>query len=161
MLCALLMQSAVAQPIVTTTYGLNVGLGVETREIELDPGIEVKWLKTVMQEFYPSTKEYEADVKTLLNSPPICLETDTYCRTAKSSERGIDLGGIVWKKTETLPSTTRRPHEDPRVVENWDRQRRIQQGQLVIKELITGESFAEQLRRWSNPSEPMVVGGDQ
>ena len=147
LLCALLMQSATAQQTVTTTYGFDVEIPKTT--------IELKWLKTETKEFYPSKKEYEADVETLLKSPPLCLDTDTYCLTTKSSERGINLG-IAWKERKTLPSTMQRPHEDPKVVENWERQRRIQEGLPIIESLTAGE-FA----RWFNPSEPMGVGGNQ
>ena len=70
----------------------------------------------------------------------MCLDTDTYCRTTKSSELGINAG-IVWEREEILPSTMQRPHEDPRVVENWERQRRIQEGLQIMEGLTTGGSF--------------------
>ena len=84
LLCAVLMQGAVAQQTVTTTYGLDVEIPNTT--------IELKWLKTETKEFYPNQNEYEADVETLLKSPPMCLDTGTYCRTTESSEREINLG---------------------------------------------------------------------
>ena len=129
LLCAVLMQSAAAQQAVTITYGLDIEIP--------DTKIELKWLEKETRDFYPSQKEYETEVETLLKSPPMCLETDTYCRTTKSIERGIKAG-VVWQRGETLPSTMQRPHEDPRVVENWERQRRLQQGLQIIEELTTG-----------------------
>ena len=107
LLFVLFMQSATAQQTVTVTKGID--LEVPTTDIGL------KWQQKETTEFYPNKEKYEAEVESLLENP-MCLDSNTYVRTTRSSECEINLG-VVWKKEETQPSIILRPHEDQRVLE--------------------------------------------
>ena len=102
--------------------------------------VRIKWLQTDRIDYFPSMKQYESKVKELLNSEPMCLDTKVYCRVTEMNELGID-GSFVFKKTMILPSTVQRPHEDPRVVEHWERQDEIRGGLEIVNGLITRGSL--------------------
>lgn len=105
-----------------------------------DTEITLQWLDSEKREYYPNKEEYELNVDNLLNSSPMCLDTEIYCRITRMKEYGLD-GHFVLKKTEILPSTIQRPHEDPRVVEHWERQETIHGGLEIINGLVTGGSL--------------------
>lgn len=108
---ALLMQSAVAQE--TEITGHTVG--VESARL----GLGLNYVKQTEKEYYPDKKTYEESVEKILESQPMCLDTEAHCKLKSSSgfEINTPFYGFSWQTGE---NDIQRPHQDPRVERKWE-----------------------------------------
>ena len=153
LLFALLTQSAAAQETIrydTIRYDFGFDIDIPKTNYGLT------WLWTDTTEYYPNRIEYEAAVDELLMGPPSCLDTNAYARKTKSFVCDINMPvRFKWERFE--PDTLQRPHNDPRVVENWEQEWRIQGGIQIIQDLTTGKSFGGNIDPFG--FDPSSIGG--